>query len=160
VEYIALINENRICDQELERAYKDSMQMIDDLASFVVQSITDYFKTECPNIKVSNVTGTGFDTIMLLSLKDDSPLIQFHLENYLLEVFLIDRDEIPPRLDKNIFIDHDYFALKASMIFGSRLLLIVALAECKTKEEVEECMRDFYSTGIYERIRYRVEEIQ
>jgi len=40
------------------------------------------------------------------------------------------------------------------------LSMIVAFAECTCRAEIEECTREFYSTGNYERIQYQDEKPQ
>ena len=87
---------------------------------------------------------------LALSIKKDEKEAEFYLQNLLLEIATIDRDETPLRLDENLR-DFDYFLAKMVRIVESKLNVLLHLFG---EEDVEAAIAHITKDAKqYERIR-------
>jgi len=144
----------KMTDAEI-KGCENTLQMFDNFSENIVLVIRDYLIFRYPHIKIEKVEGKGLDTVLFLSLENNTchRKCEFALQNYLLEVFTLDRDERPLQPDTQIFVDYDYFHHKAGEILFNRIFLLVALLESTSDDETEQVLKTLYSTGKYERIR-------
>lgn len=92
--------------------------------------------------------GTGPE--LAFSIKRDEKEAKFYLQNLLLEIATIDRDEEPLRFDENLR-DFDYFLAKTSRTVASKLNVLFHLfGEQDMEAAIESIARD---AKRYERIR-------
>lgn len=92
--------------------------------------------------------GKGLD--LAFSIKSGEKEIKFYLHNLLMEIATIDRDEQPPRFDKNLR-DFDFFLAKTARLTESKLnILFHLLKEEDVDTAVENISQDAKQ---YERIR-------
>ena len=87
---------------------------------------------------------------LALSIKKDEKEAEFYLQNLLLEIACVDRDEKPLRFDENL-LDFDFFLTKTARLTQSKLKVLFHLfGEEDVDTAIENISRDAKQ---YERIR-------
>jgi hypothetical protein len=92
--------------------------------------------------------GTGPD--LVFGIKSGQKHVEFYLQNLLLEIATVDRDEEPLRFDERL-MDFDFFLAKTSHLVQSKLnVLFHLLGEDDVDTAIENITKDAKQ---YERIR-------
>ena len=92
--------------------------------------------------------GSGLD--LVFSIKSGGKTLKFYLQNLLLEIVTVDRDEEPLRFDEGLR-DFDYFMAKMARAINSKLcVLFHLLKEDDFEAAIENICKDARD---YERIR-------
>jgi len=117
--------------------------------SLVTPIVTGVVRT---NLKTLNVKvkeeGGGLE--LVFSIKKDEKEARFYLQNLLLEIATVDRDEEPLRFDENLR-DFDYFLAKTTRVVASKLnVLFHLLGQDDIDAVIENIAQDAKQ---YERIR-------
>lgn len=98
----------------------------------------------------SDITRHGQGLKTYFSIRTDDTETRFYMQNLLLEIATIDRDQQPLRFDQGLE-DFDYFTDKASRITESKLKI---LFELLSQDNVDDAIKSIEKTaGQYERLR-------
>lgn len=130
---------------------QDQVQIakINAFLSLIVPTVVGVIRTilEKLNFKVKE-EGEGFG--LAFSIKKGNTEAKFYLQNLLLEIATIDRDEQPLRFDENLR-DFDYFLTKIARLTESKLnVLFHLLGQEDVDAAIENITKD---SKQYERIR-------
>ena len=92
--------------------------------------------------------GCGFD--MVFTIKAGEKAAEFYLQNLLLEIATVDRDEQPLRFDENLR-DFDYFISKMVRVLTAKLRVLFHLFG---EEDIDAAIENIVSDAKqYERVR-------
>ena len=133
-------NYNQNCDQAIKIS-----RFLATATPIVVEIVKSILRTcDC------QIEQKGSALELALTIKKDEKEAEFYLQNLLLEIACVDRDEKPLRFDEYL-LDFDYFLTKTARITQSKLkVLFHLLREEDADVAIENISRD---ANQYERIR-------
>jgi hypothetical protein len=122
---------------------------ISEFISFTLSIVCGILKQTFEALGISaEQMGIGLNTVFCL--KKDDKKMEFYLNNLLLEIATVDRDEIPLRFDENLR-DFDYFADKSARLIDSKLRI---LFELFSQDDIDKVIDNIsQKSSQYERIR-------